>query len=235
MSQMNQYVVIGAGGTASHLIHALVQYLQEGDLIHIWDADVVEEKNLKRQLFYPFEVGTHKAEAFAKRWADVIEAHVAYVGEDNIERVIKDDDTVLICADNMAVRRLINERAKQLDNVVIINGGNEKISGSVQVYERSEGKNVTPPLDFASPEFDPSNDEVDRSALSCAEIAVLPGGEQTIIANQTVAALMMAALWRGDDGVYLERGKAWTKITFDHADGQVQTSDVRMLKGALSE
>jgi len=231
----NQYVVIGAGGTASHLIHSLVQYIQKGDLIHLWDADVVEEKNLERQLFYPFEVGAHKAEAFQKRWPDVIEAHVTYVSEDNIERVIKDDDTVLICADNMAVRRLINERAKQLDNVVIINGGNEKISGSVQVYEREEGKNLTPPLDFASPEFLLSNDEVDRSALSCAEIAVLPGGEQTIIANQTVAALMMAALWRGDDGVYLSEAKTWTKITFDHADGQVQTSDVRMLKGALND
>jgi len=234
-TRTEQFVVIGAGGTASHLIHSLVQYTLGYGIIHVWDADVVEQKNLKRQLFYPHEVGTHKAEAFYKRWPDSIVPHIEYVGENNIEQVIKNDDTVLICADNMAVRRLINERAKQLDTVAVINGGNEEISGSVQVYWRVGGDNITPPLDFASPEFDPSNDMVDRSTLSCAEIAVLPGGEQTIVANQTVAALMMAALWRTDDGMYTSPDKTWTKITFDHETGQVHTSDVRMLKGALDD
>lgn len=231
-----QYVVIGAGGTGSHLMHALVQYATTfpgGGVIHIWDADEVEPKNLQRQLFYPHEVGVHKAEAFAKRWPNVCVAHTEYVGEDNIERVVRDDDVVLICADNMAVRRVINDRAKTLENVVVINGGNEEISGSVQYFEMNRSKPFTPPLDFNSPEFDPANDEVDRSALSCAEIAELPGGEQTIVANQTAAALMMAALWRGDNGVYGSDDKTWTKITFDHSDGLVQTSDVRMLRGAL--
>lgn len=234
---MRQYVVIGAGGTASHLMHSLVQYVDafpgEG-IIHIWDADEVEPKNLLRQLFYPTEVGMKKAEAFAQRWPITCVAHTEYVGKDNIERVIKNDDVVLICADNMAVRRVINDRAKTLEYVQVINGGNEEISGSVQYFERAGGGNNTPPLDFNSPEFDPANDEVDRSAMSCAEIAELPGGEQTIVANQTAAALMMAALWRGDNDVYAG-DKTWTKITFDHEDGLVQTSDVRMLRGALSE
>jgi molybdopterin/thiamine biosynthesis adenylyltransferase len=232
-----QFCVIGAGGTASHLIHALVNYVDAfpgGGVIHVWDADTVEPKNLTRQLFYPHEVNTLKAEAFAKRWPNMVVAHNDYVGADNIERAVKEDDTVFICADNMAVRRVINDHAKTLDSVTIVNGGNEEISGSVQYYERSDGKPLTPPLDFNSPEFDSANDEVDRSALSCAEIAELPGGEQTIVANQTVAALMMAALWRGDNSVY-DRDKTWTKITFEHDTGLVQTSDVRMLKGALSE
>jgi molybdopterin/thiamine biosynthesis adenylyltransferase len=234
---MRQYVMVGAGGTGSHLIHPLVQYVAafpgEG-IIHIWDADEVEPKNLERQCFYPHEVGQHKASALAARWPQFIEAHTTYVGEDNIERAVQESDVVLICADNMAVRRVINDRAKELDSVVVINGGNEKISGSVQYFERGGGKNITPPLDFSSPEFDPANDEVDRSTLSCAEIAVLPGGEQTIIANQTVAALMLAALWRGDNGIYTG-DKQWTKFTFDHEEGQVQTSDVRMLRGALGD
>jgi len=234
---MRQYVVIGAGGTASHLIHALVQYATAfpGDgIIHIWDADEVEPKNLTRQLFYPHEVGVHKAEAFEHRWPQMVKAHTEYVGADNIERAVQEDDTILICADNMAVRRLINDRAKTLQYVTVINGGNEEHTGSVQYFERAGGGYVTPPLDFNSPEFDPANDEVDRSALSCAEIAVLPGGEQPIVANQTTAALMLAALWRSDENIYSVE-KQWTKITFDHQEGQVQTSDVRMLKGALSE
>ena len=99
---------------------------------------------------------------------------------------------------------------------------------------RADGQHRTPPLDFASPEFDPTNDEIDRSALSCAEIAELPGGEQTIIANQTVAAMMMAALWRHDNAIPMDSKEAnWTKLTFDHIEGQVQTTDTRMLRGAL--
>ena len=230
---MRQYVVIGAGGTASHLIHALVQYATAiGDhKIHMWDADHVEEKNLERQLFYGHEVGFHKAEAFGNRWPASVVPHTEYVGEDNIERVVKDGDVVFICADNMAVRRVINDRAKGLSDVSIINGGNELFTGSVQHFSRLDGINVTPALDFSSPEFDAANDDEDRSALSCAEIAVLPGGEQTIVANQTVAAMMMAALWRHDTGHQVVDGRTWTKVTFDHAEGQVQTSDLRMLKG----
>lgn len=233
---MRQFTVIGAGGTASHLIHALVLYAQSQGphKIHVWDADTVEEKNLERQLFFPFEVGRHKAEAFGNRWLDDIAPHLEYVGEDNIERVVKAGDTVLICADNMAVRRVINNRARSLSDVLVINGGNERHTGSVQVYARSDEKPTTPALDFASPEFNTNNDEEDRSDMSCAEIAVLPGGEQTMVANQTVAAMMMAALWRHDNGHDIPQAtldRTWTKLTFDHEEGQVQTSDVRMLKG----
>jgi len=233
---MRQFVVIGAGGTASHLIHSLVLYataLGESK-IHVWDADKVEDKNLERQLFFPFEVGTHKADAFGHRWPHAIAPHLEYVGEDNIERVVTNGDTVLICADNMAVRRVINTHAKELDSITVINGGNEAHTGSVQVYSRRDAVAETPALDFASPEFDAANDEEDRSMMSCAEIAVLPGGEQTMVANQSVAAMMMAALWRIDND-HLEpntmRPRTWTKLTFDHQEGQVQTSDVRMLKG----
>jgi len=233
---MRQFVIIGAGGTASHLIHALVQYARsQGEhQIHVWDADVVEEKNLERQLFYEWEIGNHKAEAFRLRWPSSISAHFEYVGENNIERVVQNGDTVLICADNMAVRRVINTRAKQLADVCVINGGNERHTGSVQLFPRTDGVAGAPALDFASPEFDAANDDVDRSELSCAEIAVLPGGEQTIVANQTVAAMMMAALWRYDNKFHaptVSTPRTWTKMTFDHREGLVQTSDVRMLKG----
>jgi molybdopterin/thiamine biosynthesis adenylyltransferase len=234
---MRHYIVIGAGGTASHLFHALVLYAQsQGDhQIHVWDKDVVEEKNLERQLFYPFEIGKHKAKVFEERYPNVI-AHLEWVGEDNISDVIKNNDTVLVCADNMAVRRVINDHCKTLNDITCINGGNEKHTGSVQLFQRRHGKPETPALDFRSPEFDAANDEEDRSHMSCAEIAVLPGGEQTMIANQTVAAMMMAALWRADTRNF-DRGeeRTWTKLTFDHEMGQVQTSDVRMLQGWADE
>lgn len=225
-------VIVGAGGTASHLWHPLLAYLSGMNAtVHIWDADKVEEKNLDRQLFFPYEIGQPKASALARRIADLpILVYEEFVGEDNVDQAITEEDTVFICADNMPVRRLINERAKTLNNVTIINGGNEKDTASVQVFLRRDGHSITPPLDFMSPEFDPKNDEVDMSKLSCAEIARLPGGAQTVAANNTSANLMLQAYARVNQNVYGEP-KQWTKVTVNIPTGTIQTSDVRLLGG----
>ena len=227
---MRSIVMVGAGGTGSHLIHPLIQYLGIDEaIVHIYDADTIEPKNLTRQLFYPYEVGQLKAEALEVRFHNAVAAHTQYIGEDNIKDAVREGDVVLICADNMAVRRVINERAKNLDTVLIINGGNELDTGSVQVFLRDKGHNITPPLDFFSPEFN-RDDGPDMADLSCAEIAQLPGGEQTVVANNSVAALMLQALVRVDHDVYSQE-KQWTKTTFDVMAGTVQTSDVRLIGG----
>lgn len=226
--------MVGAGGTASHLIHALNQYVEafhgenEG-FIHVWDADHVEQSNLSRQLFYPYEIGNFKAETFHQRFPQV-RAHNEFIGPNNVEDAIQEKDIVLICADNMTVRRLINQRANELDDIVIINGGNEMHTGSVQVFIKTQGKKRTPDLEWLSPEL--LIEDGDRSEMSCDELAMLPGGEQTIIANMTTAALMMAALWRYHAEVYSSEGAPnWTKVTFDHSAGTFQTSDVRLTGG----
>jgi molybdopterin/thiamine biosynthesis adenylyltransferase len=228
---MRTIVMVGAGGTASHLIHPLIAYLSSGEdfIIHLYDADKVEPRNLSRQLFYANEVGQHKSRALAMRFDPHVAAHTEFIGPDNIEKSIIENDTVLICADNMFVRRLINDRAKTLDNILVINGGNEKFSASVQVFARQNGTNTTPSLDFFSPEFD-IDDGPDRSTLSCAQLAELPGGEQTVVANNTAAAFMLQALARADEDVYTQEMQ-WTKATCDIMAGTVQTSDVRLIGG----
>jgi molybdopterin/thiamine biosynthesis adenylyltransferase len=226
------YVVVGAGGTASHLIHALNQYVEavhgEDGFIHVWDNDAVEQSNLSRQLFYPYEIGNHKAEAFHARFPQHVRAHIDFIGPENVEDAIQNEDIVLICADNMFVRKLINERAKELNTITIINGGNEMHTGSVQTFVKIDGVKVSPDLEWLSPEL--HIEDGDRSAMSCNELAMLPGGEQTIIANMTTASLMLAALWRVDQGVYNEE-RQWTKVTYDHRVGTFQTSDVRLTGG----
>jgi molybdopterin/thiamine biosynthesis adenylyltransferase len=219
-------VMVGAGGTGSHLFHPLMCYLDVDDTLYVYDADHVERKNLTRQLFYEYDLTENKANALARRFPERVISKPEYIGEDNIAKAIREGDIVLICADNMAVRRAINAHAKTLDDIVVINGGNELETGSVQVYVRQDGVNVTPPLDFFSPEFKAEDNDPDMATLSCAEIAELPGGEQTVVANNSVAALMLQALVRLDKGVY-EKEEQWTKVTFDVEAGLFQPSDVR--------
>ena len=222
---MGDIVIVGAGGTASHLVGPLMK-MSDTELVHIWDEDTVEEDNLIRQMFDYTDVGQPKATTYQNKWGNAIVPHLEYVGEDNIGRVIQDTDIVFICADNMAVRQVIDTHAATLPNVTIINGGNEMHSGSTQLHIRVHGRNITPRISYHSPEI--LMQSHDLSTMSCAQIALLPGGEQTMLANMTVAALMLQAFERSRTREWMSPDKQWTKMTFDIVTGLWQGSDVRI-------
>jgi molybdopterin/thiamine biosynthesis adenylyltransferase len=236
---MQNYIMVGAGGTGTHLLHPLHAYLaahhkDDEWMLFILDGDVVEEKNLQRQLFAPGMVTLNKAEAAASTLFDIphVRAYPEYLSEENISRFIQEGDIVLICADNMVVRKRIEDHARTLTNVVVINAGNEKHSGSVQLYVRRDGKDVTPRIGYLHPEV--TAEGPDRAEMTCAQAAALPGGEQTIIANMQAATWMLTALWRYDNDLYelaecSEPSPAtWTELQFDAWDGYVEHIDMRM-------
>lgn len=233
---MRNFIMIGAGGTGTHLFHPLATYLNARDeewSLHVIDGDVVEEKNLTRQLFSPAMITMNKAEAITMGCDPMfIKAYPEYLTEDNIARYIQDGDIVLICADNMTVRKRIEDHARTLLNIVVVNGGNEKHSGSVQLYVRNDGNDVTPRIGFLHPEV--TAEGPDRAVMTCAQAAALPGGEQTIIANLQSATWMLTALWRYDNDLHLLSEKqapsplTWTELQFDALLGTVEHIDQRM-------
>lgn len=235
---MRNYVMVGAGGTGTHLLAPLVAYLRshhaDGEwMLHVVDGDVVETKNLERQLFKDTDVTLNKAVAAVAPFGDGrIRAVDKYLSEENMERLIMDEDIVLICVDNFTVRKRIEDHCKTLQNVMVINGGNEKYSGSVQLWVRAKGEDVTPRISYLHPEVNDIGP--DRAAMTCAQAAALPGGEQTIIANLQSAAWMLTALWRAHALLFIaEVGKdpsaqTWTELQFDALAGSVEHIDQRM-------
>jgi len=235
---MNNYMMIGAGGTGTHLLHPLIAYLAshhtEGDwLLHVMDGDTVETKNLERQLFTDRQVTMNKAEAAVEPFdSGHVRAIPNYLSEENIERMIMDGDTVLICADNFTVRKRIEDRCKTLANVTVINGGNEKFSGSVQLWVRAMGEDVTPRMSYLHPEI--TAEGPDRAEMTCAQAAALPGGEQTIVANLQSASWMLTALWRAHALLFIHSvgqepsPHTWTELQFDAFTGTVEHIDQRM-------
>lgn len=246
----NSYVMIGAGGTGTHLLAALCTYLEarysksnEDWMLHIMDGDVVEMKNLERQLFTAGHITTNKAVAAASMLnnPDHVYGTPEYLSEDNMERYIRDGDTVFICADNFTVRKRIEDHARKLDNVVVINGGNEQHTGSVQIWVRQNKTNVTPRIGYAHPEIAVRVGD-DRAEMTCVQAAALPGGEQILIANMMTATWMLAALWRHHNDIDLlelkydsdtdmtpEPGpKTWTELHFDVREGTVDHIDQRL-------
>jgi molybdopterin/thiamine biosynthesis adenylyltransferase len=228
------HILIGAGGTGSHLIGPLLAYLNawyrnqedaEWDLV-IVDGDNYEAKNLERQMFDPKFVGLNKAEALASMYSQYPTIAVPkFIGAEDLQDIMDEGCYVYLGVDNYSIRALVEQRAYQLQNVVVINGGNEKDTGSVQLWVRENGENKTPPLSYLHPEIKYLSAD-DRSNMTCAEVANMPGGEQLIIANMAAAQHMMTAIWRYHTDMWKE---GWTELQFDLKAG-IEHMDYRTMR-----
>lgn len=232
---MDRYVLIGAGGTGSHLIAPALAYLHayQTNQKATWeflvvDGDNYEYKNLERQLFDPDFVGQNKADALVSMYSRYPLVSIPkFIGKDDLVHLLPEHSVVFIGVDNYSIRALIVEHAMTLKNIVVINAGNEKSDGSVQLWVRENGKNMTPPLTFCHPEIQYIAIH-DRSAMTCAQAAQIPGGEQLILANFTAAQNMLHALWRVHSGAWKE---GWTESIFDLDKNMVEYINFRDRRG----
>jgi hypothetical protein len=112
-------IVFGCGGVGSHLAYMLSK--ANNDLpedrkiseIILVDGDEIEEKNIKRQLFFRGYAGENKAEAMSS----IISANGVKLDVRNfyVERPIDlaefdaEHDFAFICTDNMKSKRLLND------------------------------------------------------------------------------------------------------------------------------
>jgi molybdopterin/thiamine biosynthesis adenylyltransferase len=158
-------------------------------------------------------LGENKAVAHMQviraRFPDVkVIAHEGYLGDDNKSSLIIEKSIVFGCVDNHFARKLICERGAELNDFAFISAGNEMTDGNVNLYLRKDGKDITPPLWMLHPEI--SRDKGgDRSAMSCEEIAAMPGGGQVIFTNLMAASLSLAMFWN------LSRNPETREILFD--------------------
>lgn len=234
------YILLGAGGTGSILFLPLLRYLEnyhghrdEKFQLAVVDGDSVAPTNLTRQLFMGRFVNANKAEALLEQYqvSEDIMAVPEYLGDDNVEKLITDGDTVILGVDNFTVRAYAEQRVRSLDNGALINGGNEETDGSIQIYVRRNGENLTPPISHAHPEIK-IDDKEDRRKLSCQRIAELPGGGQTIIANMMSATMVLNAVRLLHAA---EESDAWADLHheahFDLATMKMRPTDLRGIEG----
>lgn len=193
----DRLVVIGCGGTGSWLIPPLARIAGGRQMVLI-DGDKVSDSNIVRQNFLPSEIAQNKADvlglAVTSSQADgepPVQTIPEFYGQANLG-LVRENDLVLVCPDNHACRKAVIDRMDQLASAAAIICGNEAKDGSVTAYIRKGGRKVTLHPYDRHPEFR-DTDDGDRSAMSCADLAALPGGEQTLAANFTAAALALCA------------------------------------------
>lgn len=199
--------VIGSGGIGGHLLEPLSRYLSYVDdycEVTVIDGDDYEERNRERQRFSDLgnkaeeTVGILKG-AFSKVH---FRAKGEFVTEDNIIMMIREGDVVFMCVDNHATRKLVSERCSELDDVLLISGGNNYTDGDVIIYQRKNGKDITPPLhklpEIANPKDKNPGEFTDEERQGCQQEA--QANPQLLFMNLDIASSMLNCYYAYEQG-----------------------------------
>lgn len=207
-------VVAGVGGTGAYVVRDLTRFIyslvsKNTDIavrLHLFDPDIVEEKNLIRQNFIPKDLGRNKAEVIAKRYGTAfgidVQIHIELLNRVTLREIERRGSMLIIgCVDNNKARREINRYVRTYNDTYWIDSGNERASGqvicgygylgnySVEDLNRSELNNVNFPLPMVTQLFpeilDESQDNVGDDNTSCAERSLVE--DQNIFVNMTAA------------------------------------------------
>jgi len=201
-------IVVGAGGTGSHLIPNLCRLIKASGKNHnltIIDGDKVEERNTLRQNFIHSDIGLNKAEALASRYSSAFGISINFMdtyisNSDCLIDLLTQDiglyaSLLIGCVDNNAARQTFHDVFRSVGNNMYIDSGNEEYFGQVvlgynTVYNITEEQSdprpfYCPPVGVRYPDI--LNDKETKSVdeMSCAERAV--SAPQSMSANITAA------------------------------------------------
>lgn len=134
---MKHPLIIGTGGVASYLLPVLIKTFKP-EAVTLVDKDVLEERNLDRQMFKPSQVGMSKAVALKEAQAThgpVVRWTVIEQWFDESTAVPEGIDAVFSCADNHMARYASMRKADELGCYAYI-GGNEYVDSQALVHHR---------------------------------------------------------------------------------------------------
>jgi hypothetical protein len=227
MMKIRAIKVIGLGGIGSFVAPAIAHFVFAGRLestLWLLDGDDYEEKNKDRVLF---ESAGNKALEKAKELSQGFDHRIKvigvpeYVTPRNVRRVVDGGDVVFLCVDNHASRKLVSNRCRRLDDVVLFSGGNDGIEngrdgtfGNAQIYVRSGGCDITNPLTRLHPEIAKPKDKR-PDELGCADL--INSAPQLLFTNMAVASAMLSAFF------------SWHHGTLDYEEIYLDIAQSRMI------
>ncbi|MHC4948424.1 MAG: ThiF family adenylyltransferase [Planctomycetota bacterium] len=225
--------VAGLGGIGQVVAVYLARFLasrgRPARLVLI-DGDRYEQGNETRMFF---DACGNKAQVMHERLRRdcdgtpvTIVAVPEYLRPDNLDRLVPSGpgESLLLCVDNHATRKLVAEHVHGLDDTCVISGGNDGVgpdstgavragvAGNVQAFVRRGGRVAGPSLTKYHPEIDRPADRRPDDAGCLEQAASTP---QILFANLTAAAVMLDAwytLWAGGRLPSCEIGFDITKL-----------------------
>jgi hypothetical protein len=201
LDRFERIIVIGLGGIGTALLIHLCRYLayarvnrsSERIPLILIDGDDFEGGNRERQ---DFSASGNKARVKAGEMRRTfpelsIQAVPEFVTKENAGLFILERDLVFVAVDSRSSCDLIHGRCRELKSVVLINGEVEQRTGSVQVYIRWDGTDLTSSRTLSHP-------NIEAPALaerhSTGEENGTDGGDQHLLfTNLSVASHMLSS------------------------------------------
>ena len=194
MDQSKVILIVGAGGTGSALFQNITRFAPKEYEIILVDGDIVEEKNILRQMFVSSDVGKNKAEVLTTKANNTIISRNNFYpyylqtdenkGADTLENITEKYDNIVMfgCVDNHPARLQLEKFFKATQkNIDYIDCANGEHNGDIVYCYKIEGNTegaVRSSYD-ASVLFEKDNDP---NTKSCNEL-LDEGNIQTRVAN----------------------------------------------------
>lgn len=171
--------------------------------LNLIDGDVFSGHNALRQAAISGSKlsvqlsAVRKQDAFSTWLHDCkLRGYNTYVTPSNISKILKSSIincnkfmVVFLCVDNHKTRYEVTRYVEDnVRNCLLINGGNNKTSGNVTVFEKLKGVALDPPIYKIYPEVNPNTDKR-PDEVSCGEVAL--SNDQTAITNSMIASVML--------------------------------------------
>lgn len=173
--------IIGCGGVGSWLCPSMCRLARDPKLVTVVDGDVLEPKNLDRQLYDDTQLGLNKAGALCGLYG--CNSVADWYSYGSIEHRM--DDWLMVCVDNHAARLAAIRACDTYDCRAII-AANETTSAEAYFYQSSwNGTKFDPRVFYPDLLTDHSNDPTARG-MGCT-------GEAQQENRQLVSANFMAA------------------------------------------
>jgi hypothetical protein len=224
----------GVGGIVACYGAMFLASLGRGVRLVLIDGDAFEHSNATRMYF-----SSHGNKAAVTR-DDLLDRFVdspltlvaveEFVTPDNIDRLIRSGDIVILAVDNHATRKLVSDHCGRLEEVCLLSGGNDGVGpdgagrvlrgtyGNVQVYLRRGGEDASPSLTRYHPEIREPADKLPTD-VSCTElVASVP---QVLFTNLLTASAILNTLW-----LYLCGALHYSELSFDMADALMRPASL---------
>jgi PRTRC genetic system ThiF family protein len=197
---LSHLYLVGCGGTGAQIARQLGRILyamktsnQRLPAVTFIDPDIVESKNVGRQLFTVADIGYPKAQICARRLNLALGLDIRWRQEPVASEHIEEQNVIIGAVDNHHARKTIADNAN-----VWIDAGNHYTSGQVAIgttrlWEHvhkalnadTEVISVLPAPDLLFPQLLQPEVELNTDHLSCAELTQL--GQQHLMVNDLVA------------------------------------------------
>jgi hypothetical protein len=185
------HLIVGAGGTASWLVPLLKRMVKPPANITVCDGDILEARNIDRQLFDQTFIGWNKAEALAE--LHIINYDPNYLSRNwDLYSIEGPWSCLWCCADNHVARALCLELVDEDKALMTIIGGNEYNDSEAYPYLKAwKGSSADPRIYYPELLNDQSNDPTNPSCQGLPQ----EQNRQLALANYLSAGFMMHLYW----------------------------------------